>query len=93
MSHSAAESFVPFEPGSGAGDRAADGPFRPSIVPESAGAPPPLAGKSPQSCPPAHGHTPEQGKPVVTLQRDGEKVTGIRIECSCGQVIDLGCSY
>jgi len=32
-------------------------------------------------------------KPVVTLQRDGEIVSGIRIQCGCGQVIDLTCVY
>src|SRR6185437_9070759 len=29
----------------------------------------------------------------VNVQRDGERVTGIRIQCSCGQVIDLACEY
>ena len=33
------------------------------------------------------------GKATITLERDGEKVTGIRIECVCGQVIELACSY
>jgi hypothetical protein len=28
-------------------------------------------------------------EPKVTLQRNGPHVTGARIECSCGQVIDL----
>jgi hypothetical protein len=32
-------------------------------------------------------------QPVVTLQRDGERVTAIRIECACGQVIELVCRY
>ena len=32
-------------------------------------------------------------EPAVTLQRDGEKITAIRIECVCGQVIELGCEY
>jgi hypothetical protein len=33
------------------------------------------------------------GKPSVTLQRQGEVVSGIRIECGCGQVIELACAY
>ena len=33
------------------------------------------------------------GRPSVTLQRQGEVVSGIRIECGCGQVIELACSY
>jgi len=32
-------------------------------------------------------------KPSVTLQRQGEVVSGIRIECGCGQVIELACAY
>lgn len=31
--------------------------------------------------------------PVVTLQREGDRVTGIRITCRCGEVIDLACDY
>jgi hypothetical protein len=33
------------------------------------------------------------GRPVVTLQKQGDVVSGIRIECGCGQVIELACSY
>jgi hypothetical protein len=33
------------------------------------------------------------GRPTVTLQRQGEIVSGIRIECGCGQVIELACTY
>ena len=45
-----------------------------------------------------HGHGSESGggkvrEPVVTLTKDGDKVTGIRIECGCGQVIELACAY
>ena len=32
-------------------------------------------------------------EPRVTVQRDGDRVAGIRIQCSCGQVIDLACAY
>jgi len=31
--------------------------------------------------------------PSVTLQRQGEVVSGIRIECGCGQVIELACVF
>ena len=31
--------------------------------------------------------------PKVTLQRDNNVVTGIQIECACGQVIELTCVY
>jgi hypothetical protein len=32
-------------------------------------------------------------EPRVSLQREGDRVTGIHIQCSCGQVIDLACVY
>ena len=32
-------------------------------------------------------------EPRVTLQRDGGRVTVIRIQCACGQVIELACVY
>jgi hypothetical protein len=32
-------------------------------------------------------------EPRVTVQRDGDHVAGIRIQCSCGQVIELACVY
>jgi hypothetical protein len=32
-------------------------------------------------------------EPRVTLQREGERITGIRIQCTCGQVMDLACVY
>jgi hypothetical protein len=31
--------------------------------------------------------------PSVTLQRQGDAVSGIRIECGCGQVIELACVF
>ena len=33
------------------------------------------------------------GEPRVTVQRDGDRVTHLRIQCSCGQVLDLACVY
>jgi len=32
-------------------------------------------------------------QPEVSLQRDGNRVTGIRVQCSCGEVIELACAY
>jgi hypothetical protein len=32
-------------------------------------------------------------QPRVTLQKEGEIISGIHIQCSCGQVIDLKCAY
>jgi hypothetical protein len=33
------------------------------------------------------------GEPRVTVQRDGDRVTHLRIQCSCGQIMDLACVY
>jgi hypothetical protein len=32
-------------------------------------------------------------KPTITLQRKGNVVTSIRVQCSCGQVLDINCQY
>jgi len=32
-------------------------------------------------------------EPRVTLQREGDRITGITIHCMCGQVLNLSCSY
>jgi len=87
------EAFVPFGLGSLGAARTAGGPANLKVVPKDAGAQEfsPL-----QTSPAAHGHGAggsATGQPTLTLQRDGDKITGIRVECSCGQVIDLACSY
>ncbi len=33
------------------------------------------------------------GEPRVTVQRDGDRVTHLRIQCTCGQIMDLACVY
>ncbi len=49
---------------------------------------------SASTAPGAAGSGPEaSSKPVVTLQRNGEIISGIRIQCGCGQVVDLACVY
>ncbi len=32
-------------------------------------------------------------EPRLSLQRDGERITNIRIQCSCGQIMELACVY
>ena len=48
---------------------------------------------SPAHKPGIHPSAPAPGLPSVTLQKDGDRVTHIRIHCACGQVIELECSY
>jgi hypothetical protein len=93
MSAAAArDSFVPFEPvpAEGVGAPSASGGLKVAPKAEAAAAFTPLA--APASALTAAGSA-VHGKPVVTLQRDAERVTGIRIECVCGQIIELACSY
>jgi hypothetical protein len=32
-------------------------------------------------------------QPRVTLQKEADRIVGIQVHCSCGQQIDLACSY
>ena len=94
MSQRTVSSFVPFEPGSGATDKSGGAGFTPTVVTATEG----TAGtalRASSSSHPSHQHAGSEvsAKPVVTLQRVGDKITSIRIECICGQIVDLACSY
>jgi hypothetical protein len=32
-------------------------------------------------------------EPQISLERDGDRVTRIRIQCTCGNTIELACEY
>jgi hypothetical protein len=88
----ASDQFVPYAPvgASTAKPSPATGGLR--VVPKAEGG----STFSPMQMPGLnhhHGSSTASSTPVVTLQREGERVTGIRIECGCGQVIELACSY
>jgi hypothetical protein len=36
---------------------------------------------------------PANQEATVTLRREGDRITGIRVQCTCGQVIELDCTY
>lgn len=38
-------------------------------------------------------HTGKNCEPRLSLEHDGERISNIRIQCSCGQVMDLACVY
>ena len=40
-----------------------------------------------------HGMDKKACEPRVTVQRDGNRVTHLRIQCTCGQIMDLACVY
>ncbi|MEI7686272.1 MAG: hypothetical protein WCL32_14705 [Planctomycetota bacterium] len=37
--------------------------------------------------------THDASRPKITMIRDGDTVRAIRVECSCGEVIQLDCQY
>jgi hypothetical protein len=82
-----ADTFMPLT--SGAQDSGATA-FRPKVL--SAGnATAGFATLHPTSFPtsaPAKA-TPQSAQPVVTPKREGDRITGVRIQCTCGQVIEL----
>ena len=81
------EPFVPLNKNAMPGQNRAD--FRVSIVSDAENLPPfqPLGHAGGKAG--AGG----QCEPRVTLQHEGEHISAIRIQCSCGQVIELACVY
>lgn len=78
--------FVPGMPGAPVGPSdAATAPVTPAPTAPHAAAP-----SATVVAPRAHA---EHAKPVVSLRREGDKVIGIRVECTCGSVIELDCVY
>jgi len=61
-----------------------DAPSKPfhSLEPRRADAPATAASAEKKIC-----------EPRVSVQRDNGRVTHLRIQCTCGQVMDLACSY
>jgi hypothetical protein len=82
------DTFIPLKtaPGSSADAAAFQLRVLPQAEAHAAFEPLPEAGKAESAAQPC-------GQPSVTLQRQGEIVSGIRIECGCGQVIELACAY
>ncbi len=69
--------------------------FRVTVIPQ-AGLAQPFHALEPVAQGDGAGSPAEQKRncgPRITLQRDGDRVTNIRIQCSCGQTMDLACVY
>jgi len=87
------DSFVPLTPALPSGERQ---DFRVTVLSGAANtqAFEPVharASSQPGAAPPAP-HTPACG-PRISVQREGDRVSSIQIQCSCGQTIDLACIY
>ena|SRR5262245_57985930 len=84
------ESFVPLTPAVPLGNRRAES--RVTIISQAEKAEPfrpltaPVAG-SPAVSPGA------SAEPRVAVQREGDRVSSIHIQCGCGQTIELACVY
>ena len=52
-----------------------------------------LATPSPAPAAPTPPPASAPAEPQVTLVRDGEKITHIKIQCRCGELIEFACAY
>jgi hypothetical protein len=68
------------------GTRTGAAEFSPLVAADTA--PPARASRPEPSSNPAH-----ERLPVVTLKRDGDRVTRIQVRCSCGETVELDCAY
>jgi hypothetical protein len=84
------EPFVPLASGPVAKTRREDFRVLMAERPESAR---PLRALEPVLTGPAANNPRPACEPQVTLHREGSSITGIRVQCSCGQIIDLKCAY
>jgi len=83
------ETFVPLTPLTSPGNSRAD--YRVTVLSDAEKAQPfrPL-GLSPT---PASAAPVGNSEPRVAVQRDGDRVSSIQVQCGCGRVIDLACVY
>jgi hypothetical protein len=89
------ESFVPLtsNPPRPAGER---GAFQATVITQAGVTQKLPAIAVPAAVPQAAAAAPQPKgtcEPKVSVQRDGTRVTGIQVLCSCGEVIDLTCVY
>jgi hypothetical protein len=83
-------SFLPFDPLPGSSGQSPGGEFRLKVLQKTGQSAGPAGSVANVHSLAGSGHA---AVPGVTLQRDGDKVTGIRVECVCGMIIELACVY
>jgi hypothetical protein len=89
MNTSRKEPFVPLTPTTVPPNERSS--FRVTIVPQAANARPLASASQPSAARPAPSGA--VAEPLVSLQRDGDSVSVIRVQCGCGQTIELACVY
>jgi hypothetical protein len=86
------ESFVPLTAAPSSGENRE---FRVTVIPQAGSAQPfqtleQVAAGATENAPL---NAKKNCEPRLSLQRDGERITNIRIQCTCGQMLDLACVY
>ena len=86
------ESFVPLTAAPSAGQ---DSEFKVAVIPaqQQARTFHSLEQMLPDSVAAAEADKKKLCEPRVSVQRDGDRVTSIRVQCTCGQVMDIACVY
>ena len=65
-----------------------------TVIPQTLPTQPLAAPAAPGAAPGRRGPGAEkQCEPSVSLQCDGDRITHIRVQCACGQVMELACVY
>jgi hypothetical protein len=82
------DAFVPFAPKTAPRDSAE--PFRVKVLSSANGAAVPFQAAGGAA---ATGHAAHGGQPKVSLVRDGDRITAVRVQCACGEVVELECVY
>jgi hypothetical protein len=83
--------FVPLAPAAGAGTRSEGFQVLVAARPENARS---LREAALSSSKDSKAQAPGSNcVPRITLEREGDRISAIHIQCSCGQVIDLACAY
>lgn len=85
-------SFVPLVPGAASQANLGSPTRLKPIAPQTPSSFQPTIPTKTDPAPAPASHIPH-GPPKVTLEKLGEVITHIRIECSCGQVTELKCDY
>jgi hypothetical protein len=90
MSSTRDTSFIPLTPVVAPANQRPD--FRVTVRSQAENTQPfrPLGQPADGAAPPGHGPGCE---PRVTIQREGDRVSVIQIQCACGQLIELACIY
>lgn len=84
--------FVPVLPVSSKARIGTDN-FRLAVTPQADKPAAFVPAASPAAAHPGAAHAHPSGEPVISLEKQGDRVTRITVRCTCGHVIELDCAY